>query len=511
MSTIRRQSIISSAVIYFGFVIGMLNIFFFTTKGIFGSGPLFTVEEYGLTNIFIAISSLMASFATMAMPSFIYKFYHYYNDHLPPRKNDMITWALLISCFGFLLVMLAGWFFKELVIRKFGAHSPALLVYYYWIFPMGLGLTIYSVLEAYALGMGKAVFASYLREVQWRLWTTVLIVLVIVGAIDDYSVFIKLFAFGYPAIALTLFIYLVSSGQIHFTFNVSKVSRRYFRNIIRLCTFVYSGVIIFTLSQVFDTIVIASKLDDGTAKAGIFSLAAIMASLIQAPQRGVIAASITHLSKAWKDKNLSLLQRVYQRSSINLLIFAAGIYLLIALNYKEAIATFQMNESYIAGFSAFILIGMTRVIDMGTGVNGQIIGTSNYWKFELISGCILLALMLPLTLYLTKRFDILGPAISGIISISIYNMIRIWFLWQKFKLFPFTRQTLFTVLLAAACFGICFYIFGNLHGLVGMIARSLSFIILYAGGVIYLKLSPDLGPVMQTIQKRLGVDRKLRG
>ena len=42
------------------------------------------------------------------------------------------------------------------------------------------------------------------------------------------------------------------------------------------------------------------------------------------------------------------------------------------------------------GFSAFILLGLTRVIDLGTGVNAQIIGTSTSWRFELVSGAILL-------------------------------------------------------------------------------------------------------------------------
>jgi O-antigen/teichoic acid export membrane protein len=503
MSTIRRQSIISSAVIYIGFAVGMLNIYFFTQEGLFTKG--FTEEQYGLTSIFIAISSLMASFAMLAMPSYIFKFYHYYNDHLPIRKNDMVTWALLISSIGFVLVMIAGWFFKDLVIRKFGQHSPMLLVYYYWIFPMGLGLTIYTVLEAYAWGMGKAVLTSFLREVQWRLWTTVLVLLWVMGVITDYSLFIKLFAFGYPLIAITLFIYLVAKGKIHFTFRVSKVSRRYWGKILRFCTFFYAGAVIFTLSTVFDTIVIASRLDDGTAKAGIFGLAAIMASIIQAPQRAIIAASMTHLSKAWKDKNMKLLQRVYQRSSINLLVFALGIYILIGLNYREAVITLQMKDSYLAGFNAFLLLGFVRVIDMGTGVNGQIIGTSTYWKFELISGVILLAFMLPLTYILTNEYDIMGPAIASLISISIYNAVRIAFLWSKFKLFPFSKQSLYTVLLAGASFTICYLAFRNLHGFPGLIVRSLAFIIIYAGATVYLKLSPDIEPVVKTIRKRLGL------
>ena len=74
-----------------------------------------------------------------------------------------------------------------------------------------------------------------------------------------------------------------------------------------------------------------------------------MTSIIQAPQRGIVAASIAHLSQAWKDKNIPMLQKIYQRSSLNLLLFAAGIYLLIALNYTETILTLNLKPAYLLG------------------------------------------------------------------------------------------------------------------------------------------------------------------
>ncbi|MFI5134146.1 MAG: lipopolysaccharide biosynthesis protein [Chitinophagales bacterium] len=499
MSSIRRQSIISSAVIYTGFAIGFLNTYFFTKQG------LFTEAEYGLTTLFIAISTMMMAFASLGMPSYVFKFYHYYNDNLPPRKNDMITWSLLVSTIGFVLVMIAGFFLKHLVIKKYETNAALLTAYYYWIFPMGLGLTIYTVLEAYTWSLGKSILTNFLREVQWRLITTILIVLFITHTIKDFDLFIKFFAFTYPAIAVTLFAYLLFTKKIHFTFKLSKVSRRFSRKILSLCTFAYSGALIFTLSLVFDQFVIASVLPQGLEKAGIFGLAAIITNIIQAPQRGIISASISHLSKAWKDKNMPLLQRVYQRSSINLFIFAAGIFLLVWLNFTDAIKAFQLKPAYLDAANVFFLLGLTKIIDMGTGVNAQLIATSNYWRFELISGLVLLTLMLPLTYILTKEYGIIGPAIASLVSISIYNLIRIIFLWKKFKLFPFTKQSVYALLLAGACYGICYFAFDTMHGWMGMIFRSIVFLVLYTTGILWLNLSPDLRPVLQTIKKRLGM------
>src|SRR5688572_7099791 len=397
-STIRRQSIISSLVIYTGFAVGLLNTYLMTREG------GFTESQYGLTTIFIAISAMMMAIAGLGMPSYIFKFFHYYNDHLQPRKNDMISWALLVSTIGFILVMIAGWAVKSLVIKKFGTNSPELVIYYYWIFPMGLGLTIYTILEAYAWNIGKSILTNFLREVQWRLFTTILIVLFITHTIPDFDLFIKLYSFGYPAIALILFVYLVITKKIHFSLSISKVTRRYYQKILMLCAFLYSGTLISTISQVFDTIVIASVLKDGPAMAGIFGLAHIMTSIIQAPQRGIISASMTYLSKAWKEKNMGLIQKIYQRSSINQLLFACGIFLLIWLNFTDAILTFELKPIYLQGAWVFFLLGLTRIIDMGTGVNAQIIATSTRWRFELTSGVILLLLMLPLTYFLTKEY-----------------------------------------------------------------------------------------------------------
>lgn len=498
MSTIRRQSIISSLVIYIGFAVGLLNTYLFTKEG------YFTEAQYGLTTIFIAIATMMMAIASLGMPSYIFKFYPYYNDRLPPARNDMLTWALLVSTVGFILVMIAGWLLKHLVIKKFGTNSPELVVYYYWIFPMGLGLTIYTILEAYAWNLRLSILTNFLREVQWRLFTTVIIVLFMTQMIRDYDLFIKLYAFGYPFIAISLFIYLVATKKIHFTLRPSHVSRRFFQKILSLCSFVYSGTLIFTISQVFDTILIASVLKNGPAMAGVFGLAQIMTSVIQAPQRGIISASIPYLSKAWKDKNMGLLQKIYQRSSINLLIFACGIFLLIWMNFTDAIDTFQLKPIYREAAWVFFFLGLTKIIDLGTGVNAQIIATSTYWRFELTSGIILLVLMLPLTYILTRQYGITGPAVGNLIAIAVYNIIRIIFLWNKFRLFPLTVQSLYTVLLAGVCYAICHFAFMNLHGFTGLLIRSLVFIILYASGAIYFRLSPDIRPVLSSIRKRLG-------
>ena len=502
MSQIRKQSIISSMVVYIGFAIGFFNTWLFTRE------DGFTQAEYGLTGIFMAVANIMFSVANLGMVSYVHKFYPYYNDNLPQKKNDQLTWAIVFSLIGFGLVVIAGLLFKDLVIRKYGTNSPDLVKYYYYIFPFGMGLTLFSILEAYAWQLKKAVFTNYLREIQFRVFTTILIVLSFTGIIASFDLFIKIYSFTFLAVAFILLVYLFYNNKISFTFSVSRVSKKFFKKIISLISFVYGGSLVFTVSMVIDTIIIAAVLPNGLALAGVYTLAQNIASLIQAPQRGIISSSLGALSQAWKDKDMKKINRIYHSSSINQLIFSVGMFALIWLNFSDAIPTFNMQPGYREAMWVFFYIGLMRIVDMGTGVSSQIINTSTLWRFDFYTGIILLSLTLPLNYIFTKYyFGVMGPAIANLITFTIYNTIRYWYLIKKFNLQPFTVKTIYTLILGIAAFYCCYFLFNNIHGFTGMITRSIIFLLIFVTGAFVLKLSPDLLPVWQSFQKRLGIKK----
>jgi O-antigen/teichoic acid export membrane protein len=501
MSTIRRQSIISSIIVYVGFALGLLNTYLFTRQG------GFTQTQYGLTGIFVSIANIMYSFANLGMQAYIYKFYPYYADNLPPKKNDLITWSLLISIIGFALVLMGGFIFKDLVIRKFGAHSEELVKYYYWIFPFGFGLTIFTLLESYAWQLKKSVLTTYLREVQFRIFTTLLIVFFLTRIFSSFDIFIKLYAFNYIIIALLLLGFMIFKKQIHFTFSVSIVTRKFRKKIATLAAFIWSGGLLHNIAAVFAPIVLAAVMPKGLANAGIYIYALYMTSVMQAPQRGIIASAVAPLSKAWKDKDFKKIDLIYKRSSSNQLIFSAAIFILIWINFKDAIITFHVQENFLEAQYVFLFLGLNCIIDMGTGVNAQIIGTSTSWRFDFITGIVLLALSLPLSYILTKNFGITGPAIATLISFTIYNLMRYLFLLRKFNMQPFSIKTIYTIILAALDFLLCYYLFSSKQGITWIMIRSAVFLSIYVCATIYLKLSPDVYPVWITVKKRLGIKR----
>jgi O-antigen/teichoic acid export membrane protein len=498
--SIRRQSIISSILVYIGIAIGFLNTYLYA-KG-------FAEAEYGLVQgAFVAFANVMFSVSNIGLTYYIYKFYPYYNDNLPPQKNDMMTLSLVVSISMFAFVMIIGFVFKDFVIRKYNANSPELIYYYYWLFPFGFGLSIYSILEAFAWQLRKSVITNFLKEILFRLFATILIVLFFLKVIKDFDLFIKIYAFTYITIALVLLGYLIAKRQLHLTFKISRVTKKFFKKIAPAALFIWCGSLVYNIAQVFDTLVIAAVVKNGMANVGIYTLAQNISSLVNAPQRAIVSAAMPPLAQAWKDKDYNRINLIYQRSSINQLLFAIGMFALIWLNFTDGVLTFHLKPGYLDARTIFLFIGITKIIDMGTGVNAQIIGTSIYWKVEFISGIILLALTLPLNYILTVHLKEIGPAIANLFAITVYNSIRYFFLLRKFNMQPFTLKSVYALLLGAVCYFISFLLFDKFQGLGWLFLRSTVFIILFATGVLYLKLSPDVLPVWDTIKKRFASRR----
>jgi len=493
MGSIRKQTILSSIIIYLGFFIGFLNTWFFIRNN------SFSPAEYGLTRLFFDIGLNIFAFASFGVVPVIFKFFPYFNDRLERKKNDLLTWCMMASLVGFVLVVLAGWLFEPLIVRKFSGRSALLVNYYYWIFPFGFGILLFSILEVFSWSVKQTLLPNFLKETGLRLLTLLIIIPYYLKWIDFHS-FIRLFAFTYLGIALILFFWLRIKGELKFSFQISKVTQRYRKKMLMLAVYTYAGVIISMLAQSLDSIFIASL--KGLDLAGVFNLAAYIANLIQVPQRSVISVTTPLLSKAWKDKNLQEISRIYNRSSINLLALALFIFGGIWLNIHEAFGLLDIRSDYNAGISVIFILALARVIDAGTGVNSLIIATSTLWRFEFFTGVVLVFLIIPLNYTLISAYGIVGSAWSNFISFSIYNSIRLWFIWYRFKLQPFSIKTFYLILLGIAAYFISLYTFENLTRWTGIILRSICFSILYLGGMLALNISPDAQALAKSIFRK---------
>lgn len=493
MSQIRKRTLKGAVWIYLGFLIGALNTYFFTHEN------WFKPEEYGLTQALIQIALVVFAFSSFGVPTFIYKFFPYYHDNLEKRNNDILGVALIVSLVGFIIAALGIFFFKDLVMQKFGGNSKMLVEYFFWVLPFGFFILLYQILEGYSYGFHKGVLTSMLKETALRFYTLCILLLKLFNVIS-FQLFIILICFQYAFITLLLAANLYAEGKLWISFKVSRVTKKFRKKILYLMGLTFFVTIAGTLRTAIDGLVLASKID--LKAVGIFGFAAYMVALLQAPMRSMVAITIPILSRAWKDKNHKEISRIYKRSSINLLSFSLLIFFCIWLNFDQAISFFHLNPEYLNAKWVFFLLGITAIIETGTGVNSQIIGTSTYWRFELWTSLLLTSLIIPLSYFLTIEYGLIGPAVANLVSFSIYNIIRYLFLWRKFGLQPFSMKTVEIIVATTLTYFVCHLVFNQIQGLPGLILRTGTFILLCAFIIYWRNISPDVKPVIQNLLKR---------
>ena len=442
MGIIQKQGIKSSYFIFLGFLIGAVNLLVLFPM-------FFTKVDQGLVRALIDIGATLSVFCTLGTLPVVYKFYPFYNHYLGNKKNELPFITLMINLFGFGLLLLIGWQQKDFIIRKLG-KSPSLATYFNYVYPYTFFILIFYWLESFAWGLQKGVLTNFLRETAVRILTTILIIAFGINWID-IETFIGLFSCIY-AIPVAILLYnLTQSGKWSFrSIQISSVTKRLKGRMISFAFFVFAGQFFNLLARTNDTFLIIGL--RGLSDAGIFAIATYVSAILEIPQRSLNAISIPVLAESWRKKDFINIKNIYDKSVSNLLAIGLLLFGLIWLNIENLVSFLNwISNKQSGGYDALIplifIMGLAKLIELGTGVNGQIIGTSSHWKFDFFTNLFYVLLSIPLNYFLIKNYNLEGLAYSNLIGAVLYNSIRFGFLYKKFKLQPYTwRHGLFLIL-----------------------------------------------------------------
>ncbi len=409
----------------------------------------FSKEDQGLVRAMIDIGATLSVFCTLGTLPVVYKFFPFYNHYLGSNKNELPFITLLINLFGFGILLVIGWYNKDFIIRKLG-KSPTLGHYFNYVYPYTFFLLLFYWLEAFAWGLHKGVMTNFLRETLVRILTTLLILVFGLQWIN-LNQFIALFSCIYVLPMLYLWYTLIQSKQWSFkSISISSVTRRLKGRMISFALFVFAGQFFNLLARTNDTFMIVGL--KGLSDASIFAIATYVSAILEIPQRSLNSISIPILAKAWKEKDFDNIKHIYHKSVSNLLAVGLLLFGLIWLNIQNLVSFLNwISHKQGGGYDALVnlafIMGLAKLIDLGTGVNSQIIGTSNYWKFDFLTNVLFVIVSIPLNYYLIQHYDLIGLAYSNLIAYTLYNSVRFSFLYFKFNLQPYRwKHALFLLL-----------------------------------------------------------------
>jgi O-antigen/teichoic acid export membrane protein len=491
MSTIQRQSILSSIVIFAGFGFGALNLIVLQKQ-------FLTTTQWGLTRVITEAGFLLANFSMLATNNVVAKFMPFYKRHLAPSQNDLPFVTLVIWLFGLVITLAGLLLLKPQIVQVFGHNNPLFPPYYYALVCFVACQAVFIYMEMFAWYAGKTIVANFLKEVLFRLLTTLFFLLLGWQLVSIHG-FITLFGLIYLPVSAIVVWVVFKAGGYPITTRISTLTLRLKGKMISLGSFVFFTSLSNIAFIVCDTLFLASMYN--LSQAGIYAVAQYFSQVLEVPMRSMQSSSVPLISEYWRQKNMSGLQSVYRKSSINLLVAGMGLGGFILVNLGNL--TRYFGAEYEIMIVPLAILILARWVNLGTGLNTAIIQLGTRWRFDFLSTLTYSLLGIPLNFLLINSMGMIGAAIATLIAMVVYNSIRFVFLWKKFGLQPFTFKHLLLlaggILLMALVWMVPqlpnLYLDGILRG--GLFAA------LFAIFVVRAHISPEVNELFSRWKNRL--------
>lgn len=475
MGIVIKQSIRSSVVAYCGVVIGYVNLLWLF--------PYFmTTEQVGLIRLIQVSGYLLATFGQMGLSQTAIKFYPQFKE-----EKSFLNYLRLTGLLGFLLLLLASMIFKTEIISYFSRKS-ALFVDYFELTLLITALMIqYQVLEAHSRNHLKIVFPCFVKDVQLRLLTSVIVLLYGIGIIRfDWMIYSLLLIFF--SMVMSMMIYLRNKGAFHFRFDFS-----FLKGSQKLARYGFYSLLGAGGTQIvyqIDSVMVSGE--KGLASNGIYTIAFFIGVVIEMPKRAILQVISPLISQSFQKNDLTQVKRLYKQASINQFILGGLLLLGIWINLENIYTFIPHGETYKAGMGVVLFIGLGKLSDMLFGPNGEIIVMSRYYRFNVVLISFLAAATILLNTRLISIYGLEGAALASFIAMFSFNLIKWLFVLRRFNMQPFTWKTLVFAAIVAGAARVNQWVPRAENHLADLLLRSVVATVLVLGPAFALKLSPEM-------------------
>jgi O-antigen/teichoic acid export membrane protein len=235
---------------------------------------------------------------------------------------------------------------------------------------------------------------------------------------------------------------------------------------------------------------------EGLDATGIYSIASYFAAVIAIPATALYKVSGTLIAESWKVNDTQNIMNIYRKSCLNQLIAGCLVFIGVAANLPNVFGL--LPAGYDAGYYVILWLGLGKLIDMATGVNGTILYTSRYYIYDTLFFIALTFITIAANSYLLPRFGINGAAMGAALATLLYNLARTLFVGFAFKMQPFSWRNGAVVGLALLVWWVSVQISYPAAGapiwqkLLDIGWRSTMIVGLFGGLVVAFRLSNDI-------------------
>ncbi|MDT0677221.1 polysaccharide biosynthesis C-terminal domain-containing protein [Autumnicola musiva] len=483
MGIIINQSFKNLVTTYFGFGIGAINTLFLFTY-------FLEQEYYGLVSFLLSAANLIWPFLAFGVNSTLIKFFTSYKSK--EEQDRLFNLVLLLPLMVSVVIGVVGLLSYDLLLEYFSDGNELVQPYIWLIFVIAVATAYFEVFFSWSKIYYKSVFGNFMKEVFHRFCISMLLLTV-------YFDWISVNAFIYCVAGVFVF-RSIAMAIYAFVLYMPEIGIKFPRNLMPVLKYTALILIASSVAMVLldlDKVMIEYYLP--IENVAIYGIGIYIATVISVPQKAMHQIIHPMTANFLNTKDREGLKDLYKRSSVNLLIISAIIFILIITNLGQLYE--MIPEEYELSVIVVLLISLVKLYDNMLGSNNSILFNSDYYRLVLGIGVLLSVLAFILNLIFIPLYGIEGAAIATFVAFFIYNTAKIFLVHKKFNIYPFSRLT-WIILLFTGILCVAFYFWDfPFHPVLNIILKSILICAIYFLVTVKLEFSEDINVLLRKYLK----------
>lgn len=432
MGIIARQGIKYSIISYLSFLLGT-----FSTIFIYPANP----EFLGKLRFIQPSAELICPFILFGLSYANIK----YHQKLK-AKNQHIDFLYICIKFilsNFIFISFIYWLFSKIFPSIQWSDSWNMKQY---VLPVALSLALTQLLSKYMSNLKRITISGIFENFFPKLGAlTAFISYIYLGISQKNALFIFVSFFVIAVFGLVY--YFIRLNKDRKSGSLSILHDREVRlNLLSFCLFSVLGSIGNRLALQIDNLMIPELLD--FKQNGIYSILASIVGFLTVPVMGIFTISGPIIVEKLENNKLDELNNFYRKVSKFLFLFGTMLLscILAGIDY---LFLFMKNGKELADAKVIIyILGASTLFDLSTGFNSNIISYSKYFRFTIYAMLLLAVFTIVSNIIFISYFKlgIEGIALATAISLTLFNLIKLGFNYQKFGIHPFSREYIYILL-----------------------------------------------------------------
>ena len=496
MGIVLNQSFKNTIITYIGFAIGGFNTIYLY--------PVFLgATYYGLTNYIVSSANVIMPLFAIGMQNTLVKFYSQCETN--EQRSRFLSFTVLFPFLVIIPMLLGGFYFFDDILF-FLSKKNIIVKKFVWLIPfIGVCMAYFEIFYAWLRVHMHSVFGNFIKEVALRLTSLFLLIAVYYKwmTVED---FVYATAIVYLLALLVTMFYAFSIQKPHFQFTIPDNAKD---------VLVYSFYIILSGS-------VANLLLDGDKmilnqymkieNIAFYSVATYIALVISVPSRAMHQIVYPITAKLMHENKHDEMDSLYKKTSINLQVVGGFVMLGIFVNINKlyeiiihGLKTEDEKLLYLTGIPVVFMIGLSKYFDLILGNNNAIIFNTKYYRAVLFLGVLLVILTVGLNMIFIPIYGIIGSAFATLLSITLYSLAKLLFVVKRLHLYPFTKQTLYSIYLTAVLFLVFYFWDFPFYPIIAIGLKSILVTIAYVYLNYRFVISVEINQVINKYLRKLKV------